>query len=216
MNTKNHVIFDFNGVIVDDEGLHFRSTLEVLKLISGLDITHKEYYDFFAGRSNYLGFSSYLEFKNKKEDIDNLIVKKNEIYMELISHEIPVVAPTIHFIKNNYSKYIFSIVTGAQRKEVEFILNKLNLSQMFERVLCSDDVTESKPSPQGYLKAISLSKIPVENSVIIEDSISGVTAAKRANARCIALTTTYQREEIGHADLIVDELSLENIEKFFN
>lgn len=216
MNTKNHVIFDFNGVIVDDEGLHFQSTQEVLKLISNLDITHKEYYDFFAGRANYLGFSSYLEFKNKKEDIGHLIVKKNEIYMELISNEIPVVAPTILFIKNNYSKYYFSIVTGAQRKEVEFILNKLNLSQMFERVLCSDDVTESKPSPQGYLKAISLSKIPVENSVIIEDSISGVTAAKRANARCIALTTTYKREEIGHADLIVDELSLENIEKFFN
>jgi beta-phosphoglucomutase len=216
MKTKNHIIFDFNGVIVDDEGLHFQSAQKVLKLISNLDITLKEYYDFFAGRANYLGFSSYLGFKNKKDDIDNLIFKKNEIYMEFISKEIPVVDSTIRFIKDNYSKYYFSIVTGAQRKEVEFILNKLNLLQMFEMVLCSDDITESKPSPQGYLKAISLSKISVENSVVIEDSISGITAAKRAHARCIALTTTYKREEIAHADLIVDELCLEDIEKFFN
>lgn len=216
MNIKNHIIFDFNGVIVNDENLHFQSTQKVLELISDLDITHEEYYNFFAGRANYLGFSSYLEFKNKKDDINNLIIQKNKIYMKLISNEIPVIDPTIFFIKENYFKYYFSIVTGAQRKEVEFILNKLNLSQMFEKVLCSDDVTESKPSPQGYLKAISLSRIPVENSVVIEDSISGVTAAKRANARCIALTTTYKREEIAHADLIVDELHLEDVEKFFN
>lgn len=216
MTFKNHVIFDFNGVIINDEELHFKATKMVFKSVLDLDLTNREYYEFFVGKTNFSSFLSYLEFKNKKENTEQIIAKKNEIYMDLISKEIPLVQPTIDFIRENHEKYTFSIVTGAIRSEVEFILKKLNLSSVFEIVLCASDFVESKPSPEGYLKAIALSKIPVKNTVIIEDSISGITAAKKAKANCIGLTTTYKREEISHADLIVDELKAEHIEKFFN
>jgi len=216
MILKNHVIFDFNGVIVNDEELHFESTKVVLKNSLNIEITSDDYYKFFAGKTNKLGFTVYLNFKGVQENIENLIINKNKIYLELISKEVPVVSSTIRFIKEYHSKYCFSIVTGAIRKEVEFILDKTNLKSFFDVILCSEDFKESKPSPEGYLKAIALSKIPAKNTVIIEDSISGIEAAKNANTRCIALTTTFKREEISHADLIVDELKLEHVEKFFN
>ena len=59
---KNHVIFDFNGVIVNDEELHFESTKVVLKNSLNIEITSDDYYKFFAGKTNKLGFN--LTLKN--------------------------------------------------------------------------------------------------------------------------------------------------------
>jgi beta-phosphoglucomutase-like phosphatase (HAD superfamily) len=73
-------------------------------------------------------------------------------------------------------------------------------------VVWGREVAEGKPSPQGFLLAARRLGVEPENCVVIEDSVAGVTAARRAGMRCLAVTNTRPRESLAEADLVVDTL----------
>ena len=73
-------------------------------------------------------------------------------------------------------------------------------------VIAEKDVTEGKPSPQGFLLAAERLGIKPEDCIVIEDAVAGVAAAKRAGMHCLAVTNTHPRTGLAEADLIVDSL----------
>ncbi len=211
MHKQVHIIFDFNGVIVDDEKIHFKATQEILKKNFNKYLSEELYYKYFIGKTNAKAFADYFAGMNINVDIDAACKLKSLFYMEFIQKENVAIQPTVNFIKNYSNNYSFSIVSGANRSEILHHLKCLGIEHLFINIIASEDIIESKPSPEGYLKAISLAKIPAEQTVIVEDSLSGVKAAKAANAYCIALTTTHTKEELVLADLVVNELSIKCI-----
>lgn len=208
MSEKMHIIFDFNGVIIADEKIHFLATQAALKKVLNQQISEELYLKYFMGRTNEAAFLHYFKDTDIVYSIDEICKIKSIIYMELVQKEDLSVPSTINFIKEFKHLFTYSVVSGARKSEILFHLQKLGIENLFSSILSSEDITESKPSPQGFLKAIALSKIPTEHTYIIEDSLSGVQAAKAANAFCIALTTTHTPEELFHADLVVSDLSI--------
>ena len=89
----------------------------------------------------------------------------------------------------------------------------------FSLIISGKDVTEGKPSPQGFLLAAKKLGITPQNCVVIEDAVAGVRAAKRGGMYCIAVTNTCPREDLAEADIVVNslgEITVKTIEELFN
>jgi len=102
------------------------------------------------------------------------------------------------------------LATMSNRWVIEHTLKKLGVQVFFPVVVTFDDVTHSKPDPEVFLKCAALLGCQPEQCVVIEDSIFGVAAAKRAHMNCIAIASgMYSREELEKEapDLIIGAIS---------
>ena len=86
------------------------------------------------------------------------------------------------------------------------VLDNLALRQIFTEIVCGDDVVHGKPAPDIFLKAAEKLGLPPEDCLVIEDALVGIEAAQRANMTVAAVTTTCLRDQLGHADCVVDRL----------
>ena len=73
-------------------------------------------------------------------------------------------------------------------------------------MVTADDVSMGKPDPEPYLRTIEALGMKSSECIVIEDSINGVQAAKRAGAKCVAVATSFEREELAGADAVVHRL----------
>jgi HAD superfamily hydrolase (TIGR01509 family) len=105
--------------------------------------------------------------------------------------------------------YTAAVGSSAPLKNIRIILEELGIGDLFQAIVYGREVKEGKPSPQIFLMAARKLKVEPVNCIVIEDSIAGVSGAKRAGMSCIAVTTTHPPECLKEADLIVS--TLENI-----
>jgi beta-phosphoglucomutase len=201
------VLFDFNGIIADDEVLHEAAFHAVLEL-NGQNLTHIEYLQHFAGRTDRDGWANYLStMDNQSEDVTRLCQKKREYYQQFAGECIyiyPEVEEVLFRIKALGIR--IGLITGASRVEVDTILANLGAVAGFEVIVSADDPVAGKPSPDGYLLGAARLSIPPKECIVVEDTPAGIRAAKRAGMFCVAVTTTHPKRELTEADLIVDSL----------
>jgi HAD superfamily hydrolase (TIGR01509 family) len=100
-----------------------------------------------------------------------------------------------------------AVVSGAPRREVRQVLERFGLSDYFSQIITGEDITLSKPHPEGYLKAAAMLQVPPSACVVVEDAPNGIKAAKRAGMDCIAITTSHDEHELSAADWVVRRLS---------
>ena len=100
----------------------------------------------------------------------------------------------------------WAIVTSGTRVIAEFRLKLVGIP--IPRVMvCADEISNGKPHPEGYLSAAERLAVAPSDCVVIEDTPPGIEAAHNAQMRAIAVATTYPREHLANADLIVDGLT---------
>jgi beta-phosphoglucomutase-like phosphatase (HAD superfamily) len=117
--------------------------------------------------------------------------------------------------KNNITK---AIATSAPTSNVLFTLEKTGTKKFFKVIIDGSNVDNSKPDPEIYLKTTAAIKIPPQKCVVIEDSLSGIKAARKAGCKVIGITTTHSPKELVGTDVVVDhfhELSLTILEALF-
>ena len=211
------IIFDFNGVIVDDEPLHLELFRQVL-LEEGIFLTDEEYHERYLGFDDRGCFTEALKDNKRTPDaadeefIQALIRRKAAYYRQAIEERFLLFPGVVEFIKSCAEKYPLAIASGALRPEIEFVLERGGISDCFKLIVAAEDVSECKPDPEGYLRALGLlnaiSDAPIQahECLVIEDSVAGVEAAKRAGMRCVAVTNSYAAEELQAADEIVASL----------
>lgn len=205
------VLFDMDGVIVDTEWLHevaFRETLAT----HGYELTPDEYKAFFVGKTDRDGLEQYLDSLKRVHDNQAIIDQKSAIYLSVASEQIRPYRGVASLIRQLAEIVPVGLVTGSMRHEAEIAMNTLGILEFFGVTITIEDVKRGKPDPEGYLKAAQLLRIPIQNCVVVEDSVSGVKAAKSAGAPCIAVTNTHTVDELHLADEIVAELSMELFE----
>jgi beta-phosphoglucomutase-like phosphatase (HAD superfamily) len=98
-----------------------------------------------------------------------------------------------------------AVGTSADTNSVNFVLNRLKISDYFQAAIGISMVRNGKPAPDTYLKVAETIGENPENCVVIEDSVSGIRAGKSAGMKVIAITTTRNREDLQEADLIIDD-----------
>lgn len=219
------VIFDFDGVISDSEPWHFEAYNRVLAEF-GLYIEKEEYYAYYLGFTDYEAFEQ-IQKKYKTDfhglDIEHLVERKEKIFEEIIGkggHLIKGIVELIKELKRNNIKT--AICSGATAADIKVMLAGTPIENSFDVIVSADDITESKPDPQGYkltlkkLNDISKSPITALQCVVIEDSHWGITSAQKAGMPVIALTSSYSAGELEDADMIIDfidELKIDDIRK---
>lgn len=205
------VIFDFDGVITDTEPVHFAAWKSVLHE-EGLNLEEAEY-------RNYVGLND-RDFLAAVERVHNrsfgmdqkmaLIGRKLKKSLELLEKNIPVYESTVALIKKLSGRIPLAICSGSIRDEISFVLEKLGLKPLFSLIISGDEVKIGKPNPTGYLSAVKalnlIKRMDAHDCLAIEDSPKGVTAAKSAGMKCLALTTAYRADELKDADWFTNGL----------
>jgi len=217
------VIFDFNGTISDDEPLLDRLFREVLGEV-GVELTSETYFAELSGLSDPEIVERALELGGVEADRARraeLLRRKVDRYKEEVLREPTVRDGVAEFVREVAELVPVAIASGAVREEVVFVLEQAGLLELFPVIVTIDDVERGKPHPEGYLLALAKldSHLPLDRSIIagnvlaIEDSDSGVAAAKAAGMRCVAISGPAYTGEPVAADLVVNGLDATPVEE---
>ncbi len=212
------ILFDFNGVLVDDEPLHFLLFQKTLAE-KNIPLTKEEYYQKYLGFDDRDAFTAVLKGHGTKISgslLQDFIQTKAKFYEEASAQKNLFVPGALDFVKQVSQKYFLGLVSGALRPEIEAWLDRGGIRSLFQVIVAAEDIQCGKPDPEGYLRAldvinrdfVSSSEIILpQECVVIEDSIWGIEAAHAAGMRSVALTTSYRKEELQAADVVVQGFS---------
>ena len=99
-----------------------------------------------------------------------------------------------------------AVVSGSARAEIEPVLEAAGIAKAITLLVSEDDITRSKPDPEGYLIALDLLGVDPSGAVAVEDSEAGVAAAKAAGIYCVAVTTTLPPARLSAADELAERI----------
>ena len=210
------VIFDFNGIIVDDEPIHFKLFQRVLGE-EGIVLTEKDYYSRYLGFDDRGAFMAGFRENNRSlsaQELQELIGRKAVYYQEAIRNHVTVFPGVTNLVADLAQTLPLAVASGALRHEIETILKTLGLLDHFRAIVAAEDVTQGKPEPEIYLKALAAlnargaNENPIEaaDCIVIEDSKEGIKGALRAGMKCLAVTNSYPAELLGEATAVVKSL----------
>jgi len=204
------ILFDFNGVIVDDEPQHCGALIETLATY-GFALDRAGYYREYLGFDDRECFRYSFERMGLAADaarIQEAIERKAVRYERAIRASMTLVPGSAEFIRAAaVAGYRMAIVSGALRREIDLVLNIAGLTAHFELIVAAEDVGACKPDPQGYFKAEAHLGLPPGRCVVIEDSLPGLDAARRAGIRCAMIATSHSPEDLAGADTIWPSLA---------
>lgn len=145
---------------------------------------------------------------NLKESISVLLEKKNDIYKQLLDKKL-VPQEGLGDLINELNKKNISLAVASSSTihDIEFVLSKLGVRKYFKAVVSGDSVPHGKPAPDIFLQVAKELKVEPKQCVVLEDSQSGVEAAKRAGMKVIAVPNKYTKSsDFSKADMVVSSL----------
>ncbi|MEM2111284.1 MAG: HAD family phosphatase [Candidatus Bathyarchaeia archaeon] len=203
------VIFDWDGTLADTKSFVVYSFKKVLREI-GCNVN-----DEFIERRMGIGprntFKEALKFANipfDEELIDKLEEKKVNIQLKR-SKDVNLFEGASELLNLLYMNKKIALATMSNQKVIDKILNEKGIRKYFDALVTFDEVLSPKPDPEVFIKCAAKLGCQPEKCVVIEDSIFGVKAAKKARMKCIAVPSgAYSAEElkIENPDLIVNSL----------
>jgi beta-phosphoglucomutase len=208
------VIFDFNGIIVDDEPIHFQLFQRVLGE-EGIVLTEEAYYARYLGFDDRGAFTFGFGEHNRPlshEKLTELIERKAVYYQDAIRNHVAIFPGVKKLVANLAQSLPLAVASGALRNEIETILTTAGLINHFKAIVSAEDVDRGKPEPDIFLKALAaLNKLngkPIDagDCVVIEDSKEGIKGARRAGMKCLAVTNSYPAELLSDANAVVKTL----------
>jgi beta-phosphoglucomutase len=209
------VLFDFDGVIVNSEPLHFLAFHEVLKA-ERIEITEAEYYQELIGFDDRGAFKHI--FAKHARELDpktflRIMTEKSERMMDLIRGRKYAALPGVEeFVRGLWWHYPLAICSGALREEIEAMLEGINLRDCFRVIVAAEDVTVGKPDPSGYLMCakqlgeIARRDLHPTRCLIVEDAPTVIKSVKAVGFHTLAVATSYPVEKLAEANYVVKDL----------
>ncbi|OGW60828.1 MAG: hypothetical protein A2638_03435 [Nitrospirae bacterium RIFCSPHIGHO2_01_FULL_66_17] len=203
------VVFDFDGVIVDSEPLHF-SLFRRLLGEEGIVLTREQYDAIYLGMDDRECFTEALTRHGKTAAlprVPELIERKSALLMAEIAERPPVLPGAVGFVRALAKSVPLAICSGALRREIEAMLKQAGILSCFVGIISAEDVSHGKPNPEGFTKALALLNrsqnpappIAPASCLAIEDSLAGIEAARAAGMRCLAVANSYPAEALKRA-----------------
>lgn len=195
LNQFTTLIFDLDGVLFFSSEAHG----------AAYDLTFKAYgyhglpYAEIAGVRTDDAFRRVLSNEDVVESdalIEELTVTKRK-WARLLLRESPPVVPNCRFILEQLQeRFILGLASSASKNTVDLFLDASGTRDIFQSVLSGQDVEQSKPSPEIFLKAMRKLNVDAKTVAIIEDSVAGVIAGKRAGATVIGVRGTVDDSDL--------------------
>jgi beta-phosphoglucomutase family hydrolase len=206
------VLWDMDGTLADTGELHFRTWRDALQGM-GVDLDFEVFRTTF-GMNNYDILEKVLGHAPSLELVERITQEKEVAYRQLLPGKIsllPGVKDWLDWLRAH--SYPQAIASSAPPENIEAFVDELHLRDYFG-ALVSGYGMPGKPAPDVFLLAASKLGVPPMHCLVIEDAIAGVQAACRAGMACLAVTTTNPPSALSQADLVVEDLSLVDPEKF--
>lgn len=180
------VIFDLDGVLVDSEPNYLESE-RILLGRHGITFTAEM-------KVPYIGMSTKEMLEHVKNEFGlttalvTLLEEKNAIYLQLAAEHTQVNAPMRDLVQLlREHGYPLALASGSSPAAIDVVLSHAGLGAAFDVVVSAEAVRRGKPEPDLFLAAATRLGVQPAACVVIEDSGYGVTAARRAGMRCIAI-----------------------------
>ncbi len=206
----NAVIFDFDGIIVDSEPMHYRAFQAVLEPL-GMGFSWEEYCEIYIGYDDRDAFREVFKTQDKKmgsRDLKHLIAEKAVAFQQLIHDgETPPLPGAVELIESIPARLPIALCSGALKEDILPILKRLGIENAFSVVVTAEDTKKSKPDPAPY--KLALEKLGIKNpasALAIEDTPAGIVSAKSAGLKVLAVTNSYDRKYLADADAVTDSL----------
>jgi HAD superfamily hydrolase (TIGR01509 family) len=212
------VIFDFDGVIADTERLHL-SAFRRAFAPRGWTIDETVYFDRYLGcddRGLVVMFAEEHGLALSEESLWELLEAKTRAFDEGLDSGSVLFPEARACIDRLAGRFPLGIASGAAKAEIVKILEAAGLRSRFPAIVAADDVSQTKPAPEPYLKAADQLGVDPRACLAIEDSPPGLEAAHSAGMRTVGITNTVGRSQLGRADHVVeslDELTVEFVRK---
>jgi len=213
------VVFDFDGILVDTEPMHYEAFRKVLDP-RGMGFTWKEYVEIYMGYDDRDAFREAFRSKGAaigSADLAELVAAKSRAFQDGLRNGVAAYPGAVRTIESLHKGGLpLALCSGALRSDIDPVLARLGIARCFPVIVAADDVRKSKPDPESYALAFrrlsetfpSRMTVPVE-SIAVEDTPAGIRSAKGAGLRVLAVTNSYAAGELPGADWITD--SLENV-----
>ena len=197
------IIFDMDGTLLESTEADYKAWEKVFKAY-GRDLSYESYVPLLGIRSadvirNILGFSN-------EDDVARVLIEKFDRFVDYVNeHPVKPVAATNYFLQH-LSRYDVQVglATSSRQQKTMLLLERLDFLKYFNAIVTGEQVQNSKPAPDIFLRAAAKLKIDPQQCLVVEDGPIGVAAAKSAGMKCIAITTTHPAEKLQQADWIID------------
>ena len=214
MMSKKGFIFDLDGVIVDTAKYHFLAWKKLANSI-GIDFTEIQN-EQLKGISRVESLEKILAWGNKtlaEEQFMELMARKNDDYLSYINKmNENEVLPDVPKVLAYLQEHSQPIALGSASKNARMILQKVQLIDYFKSIVDGNNVHETKPDPEVFLRASEHLKVEPKKCIVFEDSVAGVQAANRANMISIGIGND---DILGEADYVFRDFT-EISSKFLN
>ena len=208
------IIFDMNGVIIDDESLQEKAFKDVLAG-RGVNLNHADYYKYCIGLTDRQCIINFVKIYNiNNVDKENLLFKKRKKYLEIISGNMKSFPGVRELVIKLSERYKLAVSSSSRREEVKMIIKNFGLAKYFLAIISGSDIKNHKPHPEPYLVAAKKLGFPVSECLAIEDTPVGISSAKAAGMKCVAVLTTNKRSDLKEADYVAK--NFQEIEKIIN
>lgn len=210
------VLFDFDGVLVDTERLHWGAVCEAIRPLDR-DIQWEAYLATLVGFNDRETFEIlYREWgvDYDETNIQFLIDAKARAFADQVDRGVQLYPGVDALVRALAGCVPVAVCSGASRADIEVVLARVDLDGLFDVIIAGDEVRCGKPDPEGYRLAIDRlsgrqpdAQLEPARCVAVEDTPTGILAARAAGTKVLAVTNTFSDTELSEATWIVNELS---------
>jgi beta-phosphoglucomutase len=196
------LLFDFNGTLSDDENIQSEIYSEIFAE-AGRPLSRETYFAELAGLSDREIVRMWMG-----EERPELVAERVRRYQSRAADGSTIGSAARAAVRYASERSQIGIVSGAARVEIDSVLAAAGLEELVAAVVAADDVAAGKPDPESYVLALQLLQLRPDEALAFEDSEAGVSAAKAAGLRCVAVEGTVAINRLRAADEIVSALDL--------
>lgn len=204
MKKRRGALWDLDGVLVDTGEFHFQSWMVTLAE-NGISFAREQFQSTF-GMNNKGILTILLGRPPEPDQLAKIGDTKEHRFRQAIRGSVMPLPGVLAWLERFGEMGIRqAIASSAPYENIEALVDELGISPFFD-ALVSGSGMPGKPEPDVFLHAAELIDTAPERCVVVEDAVTGVTAAKRAGMKCVAVTTTNPAEVLGQADIVVEGL----------
>ena len=196
LQTAKAFLFDLNGTMIDDMHYHKQVWFDILNDELGANLSWDEVASHMYGKNVELLIRIFGPDHFTMDEMNRLSVAKEKKYQELYKPQLKGLPGLEEFLSRTGHKGIkMGIGSAAILYNIDFVLDGLNIRHYFESIVGAENVTDSKPDPETYLKGAKELGFDAANCIVFEDAPKGVEAALNAGMQAVVLTTMHTAEE---------------------
>ncbi len=193
-NKKKALLFDLNGTMINDMEYHIRAWHRILNEL-GANITMERMKEECYGKNHEL-LERIFPGRFSEEEKKRMSLEKEKQYQSEFLPHLELLPGLPAFLEQAFNAGIkMAIGSAAIMFNIDFVLDNLKIRHYFDVLISADDVAESKPDPETWLKCASQLHVSPKDCIVFEDAPKGVESAMNAGMKSIVITIQHEKEE---------------------